>query len=784
MSWPALRAVTRSELRGAWRNLVLIGLVAGIAGSAAVGALSVSRRTATAYDRLGALTSVDDVRGQANVDEVVKDIIGLPGVTDSWTGRMGIAQLEGTFIFLGIVAGPERSTTMLRPIVLEGRMPESATGDIVEVAVRDDFQREASVEVGTEVPATFLTRADYHRFDTGFEGGAPNGPTLTLRVVGVVRVAGGSSTMPPAFAAREALRDHPEAFEPSAVWFVRLSGGDQAVESFAADVDEVASAYRLPPEASEFRIADATATHTAAEGVDNTAELLGRALLVVAAGVALAGLVAVAQGLHRHHVARRDQTSVEAALGLTSGQRLLARLGATTIPAALATTLTATTAVWASRIEPLGAVRNYEPTPGAAPNLGLVLSGSAVAGALVLVITAATSTLAERSRVSRPTRPSWIVTWMSRLSRSTASVTGLRFAFEPGRGLRAVPVRSAIAGVAVGIAGAVAGLVFVSSLDRLTTSPERSGIPFDVTVSNVGEEDLRTLLANPAVASVVETLSAPVSVDSRTVPAYALTSHQGKLAIHLTEGRLPRTPDEVALGLRLQRDLGKGIGDTVTARDATGHTRPLAIVGAGVLPPFNGEQLGLNVILTPEALAEVGTSEAFTSAAVSARPGFDPADLASELSSNFEASPPPLPSEIDNLRQLGRLPTVAAAAVGLIALIALANAVTMLVRRRRGDLALLRTVGFTRAQTRSAVLVMAASIALVGVAIGVPIGLAVGGWAWQLTAQGAFVGTDSLTPSSLVAGLSVGAVAVAVVAAAVPALRAGRISPAQLLRAE
>lgn len=784
MSWSAIRSITWAEIRAGWRTLVLIGLVAGLAGSAAVGAVAVSRRTATAYDRLAEKTHIDDARGIALADDLVDDVVALPSVRERWTGRAGIAQLEGTFTFLGIVAGPDSASPMLQPIVLEGRLPKRAAGDVIEVVLRDDFQRETGVEVGTEVRATFLTRADYYRFDSGFEGGAPNGPSLTIRVVGVVRLPGSLNSMPPTMAAPEVLRDHPDAFEPGAVWFVRLADGARDVKSFTTEVDELASAYTLPPEATEFPVTDVTATHTAAAGVVHTAELLARALLIVAAAVGVAGLVAVTQALARHHSARRPQTAMERALGLSATQRLVARLSAAAIPAGLAAALTALATVWASRIEPLGAIRNYEPSPGLVANQGVLAAGTASAAAAVLVLAGLTSTVAARDRSARPARPSWVVAQVARLSQSTASVTGLRFAFESGRGARSVPVRSAIAGAAIGTAGVVAGLVFVSSLDRLTGSPERSGVPFDVLVSDVRADGIESLLANEDVDSVVGVEMAPVNLGGRSVPAYSLDHHRGRLAIHLTDGRLPRTPDEIALGRRLQQDLGVAVGDTVTARDTSGRRRPLAVVGIGTLPPFGNEQLGLNAMLTQEGLEAAGTSAPFSSAAVTAHSGVDELGLVDELGEQFEAGPRQLPYEVDNLRQLGRLPAAASGAVGLIALVALANAVMMLVRRRRADLATLRAVGFTSAQTRSSVLIMAAAMAATGVLVGVPLGLAAGRWIWQLTARGAFVGTDSLTPVPLVAALSAGAVLVAVAAAAVPAIRAGRISPALLLRVE
>jgi hypothetical protein len=265
MTWPAVLAVARAEVRRRWRTLLLIGILAGFVGATAVGALGVARRTTTAYDRLGAATGIDDARGSVLVhDDLVEEITTLPEVTERWTGRTGVAQLDGTFSFLGITAGPEMPSSLLRPVVIEGRLPRAAEGDVIEVVLREDFQQAFDVEMGTEVPVRFLTREDYFRFDSGFEGGAPHGPRRTIRVVGTARMAGGFSTVPPAFAGPDALRDHPSAFEPGATWFVRLEDGAASFPAFEDSVEALASDRSLPPEAAEFVVADVSDTAQAA----------------------------------------------------------------------------------------------------------------------------------------------------------------------------------------------------------------------------------------------------------------------------------------------------------------------------------------------------------------------------------------------------------------------------------------------------------------------------------------------------------------------------------------
>ncbi|MGH9084853.1 MAG: ABC transporter permease [Acidimicrobiales bacterium] len=787
MTWPAILATTRAEVRHRWRTLVLIGLLAGFVGATAVGALGVARRTTTAYDRLGEATGVDDARGSVLVhDDLVGEITTLPQVTERWTGRTGVAQLEGTFSFLGITAGPDEPSSLFHPVLIEGRPPRAAGGDVIEVVLREDFQQAFDVEMGTEVPVRFLTRADYFRFDSGFEGGSPHGPRRTLRVVGTARVAGGFSTTPPAFAGPDALRDHPSAFEPGASWFVRLRDGEASFPAFEDGVEALARDRSLPPEAAEFVVVDVSDTAQAAASAEHTAGLLGRALLALAGAVAVAGLVAVAQAFARHHGASADERRVESALGMTRSQRRAGLLLAGSLPALLAAAITVAGASLASRLDPVGAIEHYEPRPGAAPNLAIIGVGTVAVAAIVLVSCAVTAAIgAARAGSARPMRESAFVDRVSRLGGSPSGVTGLRFALEPGRGARAVPVRSAITGAIVGIAGVVAGLTFAASLDRLLASPSRSGIPFDVGVADVTPDEVEAILAEgDDLAAVVTQDGAPMVVDGRAIDGHALTDVRGSLDIDLAAGRLPATPDEITLGLRIADDLDVGVGDTVAATDGRGKAHTLAVVGIGVVPPFNGEQLGLNALLTPEGLERAARSEAFVSAVVRARPGADLQAITERLASEYEAEAPSVPTEVDNHGQFGRLPSSIAALVGMIALVALVNALVALVRRRRRDLAMLRTFGFTRQQTGVTVLVAAVTIVVIGLAVGIPVGAAIGSSIWQLTAAGAFVTTDALVRGPLVLSVAAIALVVAVVAALLPARRAARMAPATLLHTE
>lgn len=778
-------ALARAELRRGWRSLLLITVLAAVVGTTTVGAVSVARRTMTAYDRLAAQTGLDDARGLVHVhDDLVPQIVGLPQVDEHWTGRLGIAQLGDSFTYLGITAGPEEPSPLLRPVVLEGRLPRPTGGDVVEVALRDDFQREVGVPLGTEATATFLTQADYFRFDTGFEGGSPNGPELTVRVVGTVRLGGGYSTLPPAFTAPEVLGEHPDAFEIGASFFVRLKDGARSFPGFQEAAADLAAGRQLPPEAEEFVVVEVTDTAEADASVEHTASLLGQGLLALALAVGGIGTVAILQAFGRHHAVAFAARATQAALGVTRSQRRGAQALAASAPAVMAGAATCLGAWLLRGVEPIGAVRNSEPSPGPVLNVAVVLGGVALVVLVVVAASLVTAALASQRRAASPARESRLVLHAARIGSSPAGVSGLRFALEPGRGARAVPVRSAISGAVLGIAGVVAGTVFAGSLDRLVDSPSRSGIPFDVQVSDTPPAAVDMILELPEAATVVVVDSAPIELDGRGLAGHALEPRRGDIEIDLATGRLPRTPDEVVLGLRIASELGKGVGETVTARSAGGSTRPLAIVGTAVVPPFNGEQFGLNALLTPTGLRESAEAAPFTGVATSTRPGTDPDELAGVLSESLEASRPVVPTEVGNLSELGRLPHLVAGLVGLVALISLVHALVLLVRRRAADLAILRTIGFTRRQAAGSVLVMSTAIAAIGIVVGVPVGLAVGSSLWELTAAGAFVSEDALVRWSILAAVAALAAAVAMVAGVLPGRRAGRTSPARLLRAE
>ena len=122
--------------------------------------------------------------------------------------------------------------------------------------------------------------------------------------------------------------------------------------------------------------------------------------------------------------------------------------------------------------------------------------------------------------------------------------------------------------------------------------------------------------------------------------------------------------------------------------------------------------------------------------------------------------------------------------IALTTLAALTNLLVTSIRRRQRDLAILKALGFVRRQVWTTVAWQASCVAVISLAVGLPVGIAAGRWAWS-----AFAGNVGVVPEPaipLVAALFVVPITLvaANVVAALPARAAGRVGPASVLRTE
>ena len=142
------------------------------------------------------------------------------------------------------------------------------------------------------------------------------------------------------------------------------------------------------------------------------------------------------------------------------------------------------------------------------------------------------------------------------------------------------------------------------------------------------------------------------------------------------------------------------------------------------------------------------------------------------------------PAEIVNYKSMGTMPAVLAGGVAAGTVAALGLTLVASVRRRRRDLALLKTLGFTRGQLAAAVAWQSTVVAVVGLVVGVPLGIAAGRWLWLAFARELSAVPDPVVPVGSIALAAVTALVLANLVAAVPGRQAARTPAALTLRAE
>lgn len=769
--WSAsgVAAVAAHDARRHAAGHIVLAVLAGIAVAVAVGALATARRTATAYDRLVAASGSADYRAALlGGADLVDELAAAPGVRSSWAATAAVARVDGFGVtYLSVETGPADPDGVTHPVVTDGRDIDPDAAD--EVVVAQPIADELGLGPGDELSLSFLTPSEMLQFDTGF--GDPDGPTVRLRVVGISRAAG--------VRARTAVVAGPAFFERygdevsvGTALYVDVDRGVEARTRFRQAVDDIAAAHIDPDGGpADFAPVDLVPADADRASYAATARVLDVGQVVTAAIILGGAMGAVVQVVGRRQRAGRADQRSEASLGLSRIERTAARTLASAPAALVAAAVAATGAVVAGALGPLGALADLESSPGWAPHVALAAAGAATAGTLVLAATAwgawraGRPPGAERRPVVRSRR--WSV--LRALGSPSAAVgVGLALDAAPDSAdaSGSVPTRASALVVGAGIAGLAAVLTFGVSLDRLVASPDRWGFTADVSVIDANDDIVAALVADPSVGELSLLSVNQVRLNGDVVAAYAVdpvgASGPGWTVL---DGRLPRDAREVVLGRRVLDDLGAHTGSTVELADGT----RLTVVGTGVGPVLNGEGLGTSVLLTAERLAASGETSGFREALVTAA---DPArahDLIAALSEPYEVMVRRPPAEVANLDQLGRLPDVLALSLALIAALALLHALVT-TARRRSTFDVLRALGFTSRDVVATLFATGGTIVGIGLAVGLPAGVAVGRLLWWAVADAIGVATDIAVPAATLVAVAGGAVAVGALAALVPVL--------------
>jgi hypothetical protein len=592
-----------------------------------------------------------------------------------------------------------------------------------------------------------------------------------------------------------------------------------------ADVATVEREYvaTLAPDVGyQFRVA-AQVTDQAQRAIEP--EVI--ALIAFGAIAAAASLVIAGQAIGRQLRTNREDLDVLRALGADSTMITIDALPGIVGAIVLGALLAAGVAIAMSSFAPIGPVRAVDPSPGIAVDWTVIGAGAAllIVGLGGLAVAGAYRNAPHRiaRRVGRRTERTSVGARAATASGlPVPAVVGIRFALEPGRGRTSVPVRSAIAGTALAVVLVVATVTFGNSLATLVSHPALYGWDWSYALEStdgygpIPPLGQSMLDHDPNVAAWTGVYLGTIDIDGQAVPGIFGSTH-AELTPPILRGHTFDTADQIVLGAATLAQLHKSLGDTVTLSygNANGTFSPkqLRIVGTATMPavgPLDGlhSSMGTGALLSSDVIPAAARDRfgAFSGPNmifVRFRAGADSAtavkslqQIADSVNKTMVANtataggasiyvlPVQHPAEIVNYRSMGATPTVLAAGLAAGAVAALGLTLTASVRRRRRDLALLKTLGFTRRQLASVVAWQASVAAVIGIVVGVPVGVVLGRWLWILFARQIFAVPQPIVPVWSVVLVAIGALVVANAMAALPGRRAARTPTALLLRAE
>jgi hypothetical protein len=262
----------------------------------------------------------------------------------------------------------------------------------------------------------------------------------------------------------------------------------------------------------------------------------------------------------------------------------------------------------------------------------------------------------------------------------------------------------------------------------------------------------------------------------------------------LLSGHGLRAPDEVVLGAATLAALNKQIGDWVTVADGGPARFRLRIAGTATLPSLGVSgtlhtEMGTGAILDYRHIPG-DTADKPNEVLVTLRPGADVAAARKRLQlivppeKGGAVSGVQRPAEITDYRSMGVAPLILSSALAAGAVASLWLTLAASVRRRRADLALLKTLGMTRRQLAATVAWQSTVAVAVGALAGVPLGIALGRYLWDLFARQISVIPEPSVPVLTVIAVIAGALVAANLVAAIPGRIAARTPAAALLRAE
>jgi hypothetical protein len=784
--------VARSELRRHWRGTVVVMLLVGLVGAVTLTALAGARRSSSSLRRFNDLARSSNIQVQVGSYTpaqlaALRRTPGVEGVGAVDLLFVGAADPAFQHLLIGAPVDAALGTEVDRPRLVAGRLANPAALDEINIgeslAAMDHLGVGDTIDAVSMSPRTFagLSHGGSFRFD---------GPRFRFRIVGVVRrpldlatlgSTGGVLLLSPAFD-----RAYHDRIANPTGYTIRVRASDVARVTAA-----VAQIFGRNPNFQPQGLGIESA------GARDTINVLTDVLLIFAIVAGLAGVVAIAIVLNRELASTQLDQPALLALGSTRLQRAGMSGARVTVIAIGGALLAAVGAIAASPLLPFGVARRADPDPGVHADWQVLALGALAVVAVVLVIAVVvafrSTRIATRDHRVKPGFGTRIVGALGGSALSPAATTGLHMATEPGTGNNAVPLRSAAFGAAFGIFGLSALMVFAASLGHLSSTPRLYGWTFDFKSETTNVQRCDGTDLGVARLQGVSTLGVAcyenMQIAGRPVIGWGFVPVKGTLGPAIVSGRAPQTPNEVALGAATMHALGKRVGDTLQTTGANGQPVTERVVGQAVFPQVaDAQPVADGAWFTSAgwyaAGATVDQFNRFLVGTYAPRTNHDA--IARQIEAKNGTNPvgnPIVPTEIDRLRKVNWFPTATAALLALLALIAVTHTIATGTKRRRRDLAVLKTLGFGRPQVRHTVQWQATALAIGGLIVGIPLGVLVGDTIWRTVAHSLGVRVTITLPLGLVV-LVPAAIAAVNVIAYFPAQAAARRRPALALRNE
>jgi FtsX-like permease family len=278
------------------------------------------------------------------------------------------------------------------------------------------------------------------------------------------------------------------------------------------------------------------------------------------------------------------------------------------------------------------------------------------------------------------------------------------------------------------------------------------------------------------------------------VSGFDLERHKGTVDAVTPDGRSPANPREIALATTTLHQLGLHIGSqvrvNVTAID--GPARMFTVVGTAIIP--SDDQTATipgGAVITRAGLLRMAPDTTNipppSDAYVDFAPGtMTPAHLAvlqHQIGNEFSVFGAQPPTDVLNFGRVQNLPVLLAFLLAALAAATLVLTLISSAHRRRGDLAVLKALGYRPLQLRAVVACQSMAMAAIGLAVGVPLGVAVGRWLWLVVAEHLGTIPQTVIPGWELAAMAAGVLILALAAATWPGRMAARTPVATALHA-